>query len=100
MIRMEIRQTETFRNWLAALRDTRAKQRIAGRIQRLRFGNAGDVKAVGAGISELRIVEGPGYRVYFIQRGATLVILLCGGSKSRQQDDIEQAKRLAQDMET
>lgn len=96
---IEIRQTESFRAWMTDLRDSRAKQRIVSRIQRLRFGNAGDVKPVGSGISELRIDEGPGYRVYFVQRGEVLVVLLCGGTKSRQQLDIEQAKRLAEDWE-
>ncbi|MDQ7264079.1 type II toxin-antitoxin system RelE/ParE family toxin [Paracoccus sp. PS-1] len=96
---IEIRQTDTFREWLLALRDARAKQKIASRIQRLRFGNPGDVKPVGAGVSEMRINEGPGYRVYFVQRGSALVVLLCGGTKSRQQADIEQAKRLAAEME-
>ncbi|MDF3856202.1 MULTISPECIES: type II toxin-antitoxin system RelE/ParE family toxin [Paracoccus] len=96
---IEIRQTDTFREWLLSLRDARAKQKIASRIQRLRFGNPGDVKPVGAGVSEMRINEGPGYRVYFVQRGSVLVVLLCGGTKRRQQADIEQAKRLAAEME-
>lgn len=82
-----------------ALRDARAKQKIASRIQRLRFGNAGDVKPVGSGVSELRVDEGPGYRVYFVQRGAVLVVLLCGGTKRRQQADIENAKRLAAELD-
>lgn len=96
---LDIQQTETFRAWLLSLRDARAKQKIASRIRRLAFGNLGDVKPVGAGVSEMRIDEGPGYRVYFIQRGAVLVVLLCGGTKSRQQSDIVQAKRLAEDWE-
>lgn len=95
----EIRQTDTFRGWLLGLRDPRAKQKIASRIQRLRFGNPGDVKPVGSGVSEMRIDEGPGYRVYFTQREAVLIVLLCGGTKDRQQADIEQAKRLAADLE-
>jgi putative addiction module killer protein len=96
---VEIRQTDIFRAWLTALRDTRAKAKIASRIQRLRFDNPGDVKPVGSGVSEMRIDEGPGYRVYFVQRGAVLVVLLCGGTKSRQQADIAQAKRLAEEWE-
>lgn len=96
---LDIQQTETFRAWLLSLRDARAKQKIASRIRRLAFGNPGDVKPVGAGVSEMRIDEGPGYRVYFIQRGAVLVVLLCGGTKSRQQSDIAQAKKLAEDWE-
>ncbi|MEN3164240.1 type II toxin-antitoxin system RelE/ParE family toxin [Tistrella mobilis] len=96
---LEIQQTGIFRAWMMSLRDSRAKQRIAVRIQRLRSGNPGDVKSVGGGVSELRIDEGPGYRVYFTQRGTVLIVLLCGGTKSRQNADIEQAKRLAAEME-
>lgn len=68
---------------------------IASRLDRLAFGNPGDVRPVGQGISELRIDYGPGYRVYFIRRGETIIILLCGGDKSTQEKDIETAKRLA-----
>jgi putative addiction module killer protein len=64
-------------------------------LDRLAFGHAGDVKPVGKGVSELRIDHGPGYRVYFVRRGNTVVILLCGGDKSTQDKDIETAKRLA-----
>jgi putative addiction module killer protein len=95
----EIRQTEDFRTWLAGLKDAQAKARIALRVQRLAFGHMGDVKPVGAGVSELRVDHGPGYRVYIAQRGAILVVLLCGGTKARQQADIERAKRLAQEWE-
>lgn len=97
MAMLDIQQTDTFRTWLTSLRDARAKQKIALRIRRLAFGNPGDVKPVGAGVSEMRIDEGPGYRVYFIQRGAVMVVLLCGGTKSRQQADIAQAKQLAEE---
>lgn len=96
---LDIQQTDTFRAWMLSLRDARARQKIAVRIRRLAFGNPGDVKPVGAGVSEMRIDEGPGYRVYFIQRGAVLVVLLCGGTKSRQQADIDQAMRLAKEWE-
>lgn len=96
---LEIIQTESFRAWLTGLRDARAKAKIAARIQRLRFGNAGDVRPVGSEVSEMRIDEGPGYRVYFVQRGAVVVVLLCGGTKSRQQVDIDQAVRLAEEWE-
>jgi putative addiction module killer protein len=68
---------------------------IASRLDRLAFGNAGDVKPVGQGISELRIDYGPGYRVYFMRRGTEIIILLCGGDKSTQAKDIATAKRLA-----
>lgn len=94
---IEIRETETFSSWLTALRDDRARARIAIRVRRLAFGNPGDVKPVGEGISELRISDGPGYRVYFIQRGAMLIVLLCGGDKSTQRKDIAAAKKLAKE---
>lgn len=94
---IEFKQTETFRKWRTRLRDQRARGLIASRLDRLAFGNAGDVKPVGQGISELRIDYGPGYRVYFLKRGKEIVILLCGGDKSTQEDDIKTAKRLARD---
>lgn len=92
---LELRQTETFRKWRMKLKDERARALIASRLDRLAFGNAGDVKPVGKGISELRVDYGPGYRVYFKQHGKTLVILLCGGDKRTQAEDIGMAKRLA-----
>jgi len=90
-----IEKTEAFAEWLRALRDPRAIARIAVRIDRLAAGNPGDVRPVGEGVSELRIDYGPGYRVYYIQRGAVLVVLLCGGDKSSQRADILRAKSLA-----
>ncbi len=92
---IEVRQTETYARWFKALRDQQARARIDVRIRRVASGNFGDVKAVGEGVSELRITYGPGYRVYFVQRGATLVMLLCGGDKSSQDRDIMKAKELA-----
>ena len=92
---MEIVKTGTFDAWLRALRDKHAKARIEMRIRRLSLGNAGDVKPVGRGLSEMRIDYGPGYRVYFLQRGEVMVILLCGGDKSSQDSDIALAKQLA-----
>ncbi|HTO18227.1 MAG TPA: type II toxin-antitoxin system RelE/ParE family toxin [Pseudomonas sp.] len=92
---LEIKQTETYRAWERRLGDSRARAAIAARIFRLANGLAGDVSPVGGGISELRIHYGPGYRIYFQQRGNELVILLCGGDKASQQRDIETAKRLA-----
>jgi putative addiction module killer protein len=80
---------------LRTLRDRQAKVRIAARIDRLASGNPGDVKPIGGGLSEMRINHGPGYRVYFMQRGSIVIVLLCGGDKSSQQRDIEQAKALA-----
>jgi putative addiction module killer protein len=94
---IEFRQTETFRKWRVRLKDVRLRALIASRLDRLAFGNAGDVKPVGSGISELRIDYGPGYRVYYKKRGDTIVLLLCGGTKSTQGNDIKMAKRLAQE---
>ncbi|RKP50677.1 type II toxin-antitoxin system RelE/ParE family toxin [Trinickia fusca] len=95
---IELKQTETFRKWRARLKDGRARALIASRLDRLAFGYAGDVEPVGQGISELRIHYGPGYRIYFQKRGDTIVILLCGGTKSGQARDIELAKRLANEL--
>jgi putative addiction module killer protein len=78
------------------LRDRHARARITARIRRLSLGNSGDVKPVGCGVSEMRIDYGPGYRVYFVGRGKTVVILLCGGDKRGQERDIAQAIELAQ----
>jgi putative addiction module killer protein len=94
---IEFKQTETFRKWRLRLRDERAKALIASRLDRLAFGNAGDVRPVGQGISELRIDHGPGYRVYFLRRGEEIIILLCGGDKDTQENDIKTAKRLAKE---
>jgi len=95
---IEIRKTEHFANWLDNLRDIQAKARVMVRIERLASGNAGDAKPVGEGVSEMRINYGPGYRVYFIQRGSELIILLAGGDKSSQPRDIKAAVRLAQNL--
>ena len=91
----ELKQTETFRKWWKKLRDERARALVAARLNRLAYGLAGDAEPVGDGISELRIHYGPGYRVYYQQRGATIIVLLCGGDKGSQAKDIETAKRLA-----
>jgi putative addiction module killer protein len=96
---IDIRQTDVFSEWLRNLADTRAKARIAARIDRLRMGNPGDVSPIGGGLSEMRIHYGPGYRVYYVQRGAALVMLLCGGDKATQTSDIRTAKRLASELE-
>jgi putative addiction module killer protein len=85
--------------WMDALRDHKARAKIAGRIDRLAMGNPGDVAPVGQGVSELRINYGPGYRVYFLRRGLTLMILLCGGDKGTQAKDIKTAKKLAAELE-
>lgn len=90
-----IKQTTTYRNWERKLKDRQAKAIITARVMRVAHGLLGDVQPVGHGISELRIHHGPGYRVYFQQRGDQLVLLLCGGDKSSQARDIELAKTLA-----
>lgn len=91
----EIRQTETYAEWFSKLRDRQARARIDVRIRRLSLGNPGDVKPVGEGVSELRVDYGPGYRVYFIQRGTTVIVLLAGGDKRTQSRDIQTALALA-----
>lgn len=95
---MEIRQTDTYSDWFEALHDRQARARINVRIRRLSLGNPGDVKPVGEGVSELRIDYGPGYRVYFIQRGREVVILLAGGDKRTQDRDIQTARELARNL--
>jgi putative addiction module killer protein len=95
----ELKQTEAFRKWRIKLKDERARAAIASRLDRLAYGLAGDAAPVGAGISELRIHYGPGYRVYFCKRGPTIILLLCGGDKSSQERDIAAAKRLATELE-
>ncbi len=92
---IQLKQTEAFLLWERRLKDPRAKAIIAARLLRLANGLAGDVAPVGEGVSELRIHYGPGYRVYFRQKGKAIVILLCGGDKSTQDADIRTAKRLA-----
>jgi putative addiction module killer protein len=95
---LEIRQTEEYATWFTRLRDRQAQARINARIRRLSLGNPGDVKPVGEGVSELRIDYGPGYRVYFVQRGNALVILLAGGDKRTQERDIQTALKLAHSL--
>ena len=95
---VEVRQTETYARWFGSLRDRQARARIDVRIRRLSLGNPGDVRPIGEGVSELRIDHGPGYRVYFTQRGQTLVVLLAGGDKRTQDRDIELALELAREL--
>src|ERR1700726_5009235 len=94
---IEVRQTDVFATWFAGLRDREARSRITVRIRRLALGNAGDVKPVGSGVSEMRIDYGPGYRVYFQQRGPAIALLLCAGDKSTQDADIRRAIQIAKD---
>ena len=95
---LEIRKTETYAQWIDNLRNLQARARIQVRIERLAAGNPGDVRAVGEGVSELRIDYGPGYRVYFTKRGREVVILLAGGDKTTQSADIKAALRLSRNL--
>jgi putative addiction module killer protein len=95
---IEVRQTDEFSGWLRRPRDANAVARIAGRIRRLEMGNPGDSRSVGQGVLEMRIDYGPGYRVYYMHHGAQIVILLCGGDKRTQQQDIKKAVRAAETM--
>ena len=91
--------SETFDAWLRALRDREARARIQARVRRLSLGNAGQYRALKNSINELKINYGPGYRVYYTFKGKTLVLLLCGGDKSTQAEDIKLAIRLATQWE-
>ena len=95
---MEIRKTDTFSRWLDHLKDPKAKAKVLVGITRLSAGNPGDVKPVGKGVSEMRIPYGPGYRVYFVQQGDRLIILLAGGSKKTQSKDIQTAITLMENL--
>ena len=94
----EVRKTEVYARWLDGLRDTRARARVLVRVERLAAGNPGDVRPVGEGVSELRIDHGPGYRVYFKKLGRTIIVLLAGGDKRTQSDDVKRALRLARNL--
>ena len=94
---VEVYTSEGFDRWLRKLKDRQGRLRILDRIDRLAHGNPGDVKSVGHGVLELRLSFGPCYRVYFTQHGDRLVLLLCGGDKATQQQDIEKAQQLAAD---
>jgi putative addiction module killer protein len=95
---IEVLKSETFARWIDKLKDRQAVARINARVLRLSLtGQLGDAKALRGGVSEMRIDHGPGYRVYFTRRGATLVLLLAGGDKRSQDRDIELANRIARD---
>jgi len=96
---VDVRLTETFDAWLEGLRDVRAKAIIARRLDGARFGNLGDVVPVGGGVSEMRIHYGPGYRLYLVQRGPELIVMLGGGDKASQKRDIRRAKALAEELD-
>lgn len=88
---LQVRQTEAFQRWVANLKDRHARAAITARIDRAKFGNFGDRKAVGTGVSEMRIDIGPGYRIYYTRKGASLLLLLAGGTKASQSSDIKRA---------
>lgn len=91
---------DLFGRWVEGLTDRQARARIQTRIARLALGNFGDCRALGGGVSELRVHWGPGYRVYFARAGTVIVLLLCGGDKATQQRDIEHAKAYLQDYKS
>jgi len=95
---IEVEETEVFSKWLDKLRDAKGKRVIISRIQRLRLNNPGDSKSIGGGVMEIRIDYGPGYRVYFTRRGDALILLLVGGSKRNQQNDIDKAKAMVANL--
>jgi putative addiction module killer protein len=95
---IEIRKTEIFAKWIDRLEDIGGRARIQARIERLAMGNPGDVEPVGEGVSEMRIDQGPGYRIYYIKRERTMIILLAGGDKKSQAKDIRTALRLARNL--
>lgn len=95
---MQVLKTDIFEKWFNSLKDRQAKRIIATRIDRVSYGLLGDIKSIGNGVSELKIDYGPGYRVYCKQQGNVLIILLCGGDKRTQQEDIRKAKNLAKEI--
>lgn len=96
---MRVEETETYREWINALRDRAGRARIQVRVDRLVHGNPGQHRDLTHGVSELKIDVGPGYRVYYLQRGTRLILLLAGGDKSTQKDDIETAIELARNFQ-
>ena len=95
---IEVRQTDDFAKWFKSLKDRQVRTRIQARIDHISLGNFGDCESVGGGVFEMRIHFGPGYRVYFVQRGTKIVVLLAGGSKRTQSKDILKAKTLANNL--
>ena len=95
---IEAKQTATYHKWYRKLKDRKARAIIATRIERLIYGNPGDISIVGDGVSELRIHYGPGYRIYFARLEQEIILLLCGGNKTSQHHDIEQAKKILKEL--
>jgi putative addiction module killer protein len=96
---LQIRRTEEFATWLSHLQDRQGRAKILSRIDRLEEGNPGKTRSVGDGIVEMKIDFGPGYRVYYIRRGEIVIVLLCGGDKSSQENDIRRARVLASQLD-
>ncbi len=95
---IELRKTDEYNDWLRGLRDIQGRARINARISRLLDGNPGQHRVLTDGVVELKIDVGPGYRVYYVQQGSVVIVLLCGGDKDSQQDDIAKAQRLARNL--
>jgi putative addiction module killer protein len=95
----QLQSTDAFDAWLRALQDRKGRARILARLESVQLGNLGDVKGVGAGVREMRIHFGPGYRVYFAQKGKVVLLLLCGGDKSTQTRDFAKAQRLLKELD-
>jgi putative addiction module killer protein len=95
---MQVRRTKEFNEWLRNLRDKQGRAKIVVRLDRLEDGNPGNSRNVGEGVFELKIDFGPGYRVYYVQRGEVLIVVLCGGDKSTQNKDIQRAKAIASQL--
>ena len=93
-----IQTTEVFDTWFGGLKDKQAARRVQARVDRAEDGNLGDCEPVGEGVSEMRIHYGPGYRVYFVQRGIEIIILLAGGNKATQARDIKSAIEIARQI--
>ena len=95
---MRIETTRAFRDWIDGLRDLIGRARIQARIERLASGNPGLYRVLSEGVCELKIDTGPGYRVYYVQRGRVTIVLLAGGNKSTQREDIARAIALAKNL--
>ncbi len=94
----QLQSTETFDDWLRTLQDRKGRARILARLESAQLGNLGDVKSIGRGLREMRIHTGPGYRVYFAQKGRVLLLLLCGGDKATQVRDIAKAYQILRNL--
>lgn len=97
---LTVRLSPEFESWLDGLRDKKAQVRIAARLRHAEAGNLGDCKAVGGGVSEMRVHFGPGYRLYFAQKGGILIVMLAGGDKSSQARDIRRAQHILKQLES